>query len=100
MVAGYVALCTCIAYLTAVMAVSYRNPSETGARVAANSRRAGGQTASPEMPSTSHGSHLGRPEETSLSSKNFVSDVWSHDQTLYQCQSRLVWLAASAPASS
>lgn len=73
--AGYVASCTYFTYLIAVTVVSYHNPYEAGTRVAANSRRAGRQTASPEMPSASHDSYLGRPEETSLSSKNFGSDV-------------------------
>lgn len=48
---------------------------KTGARVASDATRAVGQTAFPEMPSTSHGSHLGWPEETSLPSRNLVSDV-------------------------
>lgn len=58
---------------------------ETGAKVAFNSRRAVGQTAFPEIPSTSHDSHLGWPEESSLPFKNFVSGIYSHDQTLHQC---------------
>lgn len=48
---------------------------ETGAKAAFNSRRAVGQTTFPGMPASSHGSHLGQPEESSLPLKNFVSDV-------------------------
>lgn len=70
---------------------------ETGARVASSPERAVEQAVSPRMPSASRDSLLGQPEETSLPSKNFMSHVESHDQTLFWGQRRPAWPVPARP---